>query len=169
VFFSDFSPRGNAYQCCEGWQVSGSGTGGTSFTVATEFLVAKSGSISQIDVAVGYVSGVNSFYAALYTDNAGLPGTLLARWDNLSSNTPFRQCCGLVTVSGISGLNLSAGNSYFLVLGPMSVNDTSWEEWNLNSIGAKGLNLYSTDGGQNWNSRGQQTLGAFDVLGIPIR
>ena len=38
---------------------------------------------------LGYVSGVNSFYAALYTDAGGLPGTLLGRWDNLSSTTNF--------------------------------------------------------------------------------
>jgi PEP-CTERM motif len=28
-----------------------------------------------------------------------------------------------------------------------------------------GLDLYSEDGGQSWNSNGQQTIGAFDILG----
>jgi hypothetical protein len=132
---------------------------------ANQFIPLTSGSVSQIDIAVGYVSGVNSFYASLWTSNGGLPDTQLARWDNLSSNTPFGQCCGLVTISGISGLTLVGGNSYFLVLGPENISSTTFERWNLNNTGVTGLDLYSTDGGITWNSNGQQTLGAFDVLG----
>ena len=133
---------------------------------ANQFTPLASGSVSQIDIAVGYVSGVNSFYASLWTSSGNLPGTQLARWDNLSSSTSFGQCCGLVTISGISGLSLIAGNSYFLVLGPENISSTTFEWWNLNNTGVMGLDLYSTDGGITWNNNGQQTLGAFDVLGV---
>jgi hypothetical protein len=166
ALFSDLGPSLLTYQCCYGLEVSGSGAEGGSFTAANQFTVGASGSVSQIDLAVGYGSGVNSFYASIWTDNAGLPGTELARWDNLSSSTSFGGCCGLVTISGISGLSLIAGQQYFLVLGPENMESTTQENWNLNILGVTGLDLYSTDGGNTWNSNGGgATLGAFDILG----
>jgi hypothetical protein len=165
TFYTDLGPQGNVYNCCDGWTISGTGTVGTSFTAANLFTSLLSGSVSQIDLGVGYVTGVNTFYASVWTDNAGTPGTELAVWNNLSSSTTFGQCCGLVTISGITGLSLTAGQQYFVVLGPMNINDTSWLAWNQNSQGVNGLDLYSTNGGQSWNSNGQQPLGAFDVLG----
>ena len=166
TFFNDLnSDPQNVYQCCNGWTVSGTGTVGTSFTTANEFTAMASGSVSQIDLGVGYVTGVNSFYAAVYTDNNGLPGTQLDRWDNLSSQTTFGQCCGLVTISNITGLTLTAGQSYFMILGPENINDTSWLAWNLNSTNTTGTEMFSTDGGNTWTSNGTQTLGAFDILG----
>lgn len=166
TFFSDLGPSGDVYQCCSGgWTVSGVGTLGTSYTAANQFTALASGSISQIDIGISYVAGVNSFYAALFTDNGGLPGSELGRWDNLSSTQPLGGCCGLVTISGISGISLTAGESYFLVLGAMDVNDTSFLVWNLNNQSANGLDLYSTDGGATWGSNGTQTIGAFDIIG----
>ena len=132
---------------------------------ANLFTSLLTGSVSQIDLGVGYVTGVNSFYAAIFSDNNGLPGTELGVWNNLSSGTTFGNCCGLVTINN-PGINLTAGQQYFMVLGPMNINDTSWEAWNLNSQNVNGLDLYSTDGGQSWNSNGTgNALGAFDVLG----
>ncbi len=165
TLYSNLGPDGDTYQCCTGWTISGTGTVGTSFTQANEFTAMASGSISQIDIGVGYVTGVNSFYAALYTVGGdGNPGTQLGRWDGLSSSQPFGGCCGLVSITGISGISLTAGESYFLVLGPEDINDTSWLAWNL-SNSATGLDLYSIDGGETWNSNGQASQGAFDIIG----
>jgi hypothetical protein len=164
TFFSDLGPQGNVYQCCSGWTVSGTGTVGTSFTPANLFTSLLTGTAETIDLGVGYVTGVNSFYAAIFTDNNGLPGSELGVWTNLSSSTTFGNCCGLVTINN-ANVALTAGQQYFMVLGPMNINDTSWLAWNLNSQNVTGLELYSTDGGQSWNSNGQQTLGAFDILG----
>src|ERR1700744_1321942 len=108
TFYSNLNADpNNVYQCCTGWTVSGTGTLGTSFTAANEFTSMAGGRVSQIDIGIGYVTGVNSFYAALYSDNGGVPGSQLGRWDNLSSNVTFGQCCGLVTISGISGVDLT--------------------------------------------------------------
>jgi hypothetical protein len=149
--------------------VSGSASsGGISYTAANAFTAAASGSVSRMDIGIGSVSGLDSFYAALYTDNNGLPGTQLGQWSNLTSNVPSGQCCGVVTISGISGLSLTMGQQYFLVLGPNKLADTSSLTWNGNSEGATGLSLYSTDGGNTWNSNGTQTLGAFDIVSQPV-
>ncbi len=165
TFFTDLGPMGNVYQCCTGWTVAGTGTLGTSFTAANMFTSLANGSVTQIDLGVGYVTGTNTFYASVWTDVNGLPGAQLWRTDGLSSNQPFGQCCGLVTITGISGLTLTAGQAYFVILGPENLTDTTWEAWNLNNQNVNGLDLFSTNGGQSWTSNGQTTIGAFDILG----
>jgi PEP-CTERM motif len=165
TLYSNLGTGNDVYQCCTGWTVSGTGTIGTSFTQANEFTAMASGSISQIDIGIGYVTGVNSFYAALYTvGNNGDPGTQLGYWGNLTSSQNFGGCCGLVSITGITGVSLTSGQNYFLVLGPMNTSDTSWLAWNY-SNSATGLDLYSTDGGSTWNSNGTQPQGAFDIIG----
>jgi hypothetical protein len=177
TLFTDLGPPGNVYNPSTGWTVSGTGIIGTSFTAANLFTVGGSGnfSVTQFDLAVGLAGGTNTFFASIWTDSGGLPGTEVggAYWGNLSSSTTFGQCCGLVTVSGISGVSLTGGDSYFMILGPMNLTDTTFEAWNWNNQGVNGLDLYATSGCQNgggggcsWNSNGTgNPLGAFDVIG----
>src|SRR5580704_13226806 len=146
TFFSDLGTGTNVYNCCEGWAISGTGTLGTTFTSANSFMAGATGSVSEIDVAVSYIAGTNSFFAALYTDSGNEPGTLLDQWNNLSSSQPVGGCCGLVSITGITGLNLTAGQSYFLVLGPTNLNSTTFETLDWNNQGATGLDLYATSG-----------------------
>ncbi len=164
TLYSNLGTGSSVYNCCSGWTVSGTGYVGTSFTSANQFQVDISGSVSEIDVAVGYVVGDNSFYLAIDEDNAGQPGNQLAMFSNLSSSTNFGNCCGLVSITGISGLNLTAGTNYWMVLGPMDTTSTTWEAWNF-SNSATGIDEYSTDGGKTWNSNGEQPQGAFQILG----
>lgn len=167
TLFTDLGPPGNVYNCCTGWTVSGTGTIGTSFTAANLFTVSGSGNfnVSQIDIGIGNVVSPNTFNASVWTDNNGLPGTQLAFFGNLTTNEIFGNCCGMTTISGISGLSLAGGQSYFLVIGPVNINDASWNAWNWNNQGVIGQDLFSNDGGQSWVDNGQQTLGAFDILG----
>ena len=166
TFFTDLGPMGDVYNESTGWTISGSGAFGESFTTANEFTSLASGSVSQIDLGVGYVAGfLNQFYAAVYTVNDGLPGTELWSQSNLSSNQEFGGCCGLVTITGISGLTLTSGQQYFIVLGPESVSNDAYLAFNWNNQGATGIDLFSNNGGQTWTSNGQQTIGAFDILG----
>jgi len=144
----------------------------SSMTAANEFVAGASGSISQIDIGIGTVLGANSFFVALYEASGGEPGTLIGQWSNLTATETFGQCCGLVTISGISGVSVVAGTSYFLVLGPTNLDSSTSDMWNLNSTGVTGTDLYATSGCQNgsgngcsWNSNGTQTLGAFDIIG----
>ena len=173
TFFSDLGTGTNVYQCCTGWTVSGTGEIGTSFTAANEFTAGATGSVSQIDIGIGLAGGTNSFFAALYTASGNAPGTLIDQWSNLSSNETFGQCCNLVTITGITGVDLTAGSSYFLIIGPTNLTGTTFEAWNWNSQGVNGLDLYATSGcsngsgnGCSWISNGTgNPLGAFDVIG----
>ena len=170
TLFSDLGPPGNVYTSGVGWSINGSGPPfGTSQTAAGMFTVGGSGnfSVDSIDLAVGQVNMPFTFDASIWTDNAGLPGVQVANaaFNNLMSNQPFGGCCGLVTISGISGVNLTGGQSYFMILGPVNLNDSSAVAWNWNNQGVNGLELTSNDGGMSWGSHGITTIGAFDIIG----
>ena len=92
----------------------------------------------------------------------------MAYFGNLSSSQSFGGCCGLVEISGISGLDLSAGANYWMVIGPMNTSATTWEAWNQNDVGAVGTDLYSTDGGRDWISNGVQPQGAIAIFGTRL-
>jgi PEP-CTERM motif len=164
TLYSNLGTGTNVYYCCEGWTISGTGTLGSSQTVGEEFQVTQNGSVGQIDVGAGYVEGTNAFTVSLDADNSGLPGTVLKTWTNLSSPETFGNCCGLITITGISGLNLTTGTNYWLVVGPTDSNSTLWGAWNF-SNSASGNLAYSNNGGQSWNNGGDTNQGAFDVLG----
>lgn len=164
TLYSNLGTGTSVYNCCTGWTISGTGSLGTSFTSANEFMVNASGNVSQIDVGVGFVSGYgNSFYVNIEANNNGLPGAVLASFTNLSSSQGFGTCCGLVSITGISGLNLSTGTDYWMVIGPTSTSDNTFDAWNF-SNSATGIDLYSNNGGQTWTSNGTQPQGAFDIL-----
>ena len=171
TFFSDLGTGNNVYNSSTGWTVGGSLTLENYYNEAEEFTAGATGSVSQIDIGIGYVTGTNSFFAALYTDNNNLPGTEVAQWNNLSSSQNFQGCCGLVTITGISGVDLTSGTSYFLIVGPTNQNSTTWEAWNW-SNSATGLLLSASSGctnggadGCSWTSDPNQPMGAFDVIG----
>jgi len=148
TLYSNLGTGTDVYNCCSGWTISGTGSVGTSFTAANQFEVTASGNVSQIDVGIGLVEGTNSFYVDIDANSgSNTPGTVLASFTGLSSSTTFGTCCGLVTISNISGLSLSTGTEYWMVIGPTSTSATTWEAWNF-SNSATGLDEYSEDGGK---------------------
>jgi len=167
TFYSDLgSPV--SYNCCTGWTVSGTGTIGTSFTAANLFTTVAGGSVTQIDLGVGFVVGPYPFDASIWTDVGNLPGTQVpgASWTGLLSSADFGTSTSALVTIPVAGVSLSAGTPYFMILGPANINDPSWNAWNWNAQNVNGLVLYSTDGGVTWNSNGTgNPLGAFDVLG----
>ncbi len=165
TFYSNFnSDQNNLYDSSQGWTISGTGTLGSYQAIAEEFVSGATGNVTELDIAVGIVTGTNSFYAALYTDNGGMLGNQLGRWDNLSSSQNFGGCCGVISVTGITGINLTANESYFLVVAPEDPGSTTWGAWTYNNTGVNSHLLYSTDG-QTWNDGGVTTTGAFQVIG----
>ncbi len=164
IIFSDLGPANDVYNRSGGWTVSGSGLQGTSHTVANLFTALTGGNVSQIDLAVTNVERPATFDASIWTNNSGLPGVQVpgALWNGLTSTVPGG--FPLVTISGISGVNLTAGESYFMILRPVDITDSSLNAWNDNTQGVTGLALVSNDGGSSWDSYTSVILGAFDIL-----
>jgi hypothetical protein len=155
---------GDSYNCCNGWTVSGPGSPPGEFISANEFTAGATGFVSQIDLAIGVVTGDGGGTAALYTVSNGIPGTLLGSWDYVA-HQPFGNCCAIESISISGGPQLTSGIDYFLVL---SADNPTWNAWNQNTTGATGEDLFSQDGGQTWNDNGIQTLGTFRIEGTAV-
>jgi hypothetical protein len=162
VFFNDFGP-GFSYMCCTGLVAFGSSFNGESFEAANLFTAAASGSVSEIDVALGVISGDGGTTVSLWSNANGSPGTELGSWSGTSTE-PFGQCCSVLTISGLAGPSLTAGQTYFVVIDPDP--STSFG-WNWNNQGVTGRVEQSADGGATWGPGNIQALSAFEILGEP--
>jgi hypothetical protein len=172
VLFSDLGLAGAEYNyLASGWFFGGSGGVVPYSSIAADFFtVAGTGNfaVSQIDLAVvNYPGELNTFFASIWSVNGFIPGTQVpgAYW-TLSTPNSSPVCCSLTPVTGITGVTLTGGQSYFLLLGPLSTTDASNNYIVGNNQGVTGIHDFSIDGGATWLIDGSNmTIGAFDVLG----
>jgi hypothetical protein len=131
------------YYCCEGYTISGSSSlpGGPN-TFAVDFTSLETAGVSQIDIALEWVEGTNGAIVSLWTAGFGME-----LWNVNVFNLPRFDICyqppsvtcsgsdslGLKTISGISGVNVIAGDSYILQVTPLSLTNDTWAVWNTNS------------------------------------
>jgi hypothetical protein len=166
VVFNNFDV-GHGYNCCTGGTISGPSSAPGWIIQANQFTAGASGSVSEIDVAIGYVTGrVNGATISLWTNNAGVPGAQLGSW-NITSLPAFGGCCSFSAITGISGVSVTSGQQYFL---EASAPGDTWDAWNWNSIGDTGLVDFSFDGGVNWNQAQGATRYTFEIFagaGVP--
>ncbi len=151
------------YSANEGDAVTGPDSGRPGdvefFSMAMEFMAGLSGSVTQIDLALSWVRGEGGVTVGLMTDN-GFPATELGSW-HVTPTCAFGGVCDLVTISGLSGPTLTAGQFYFLV----AIADDSFAgTWNSTDPVTSGWVASSTDQGETWIGY-EGFLDAFDVLG----
>lgn len=165
VVFNDFGP-GSSYESGTGWTVAGSSSSaGMYYASAMPFTPSGDFNLAQIDIALSYISGDESFVVDLDSDNGGTPGSVLASWTLTSGLPSFGSCCSVNTLTPTSTVSLSDGVQYWLVASPSDPGGTAWGAWNFNNTGATGNVLYQTSPGGAFTPPGGNTLGAFDVLG----
>jgi len=130
-------PKGT-YWCCEGATIFGpkvvlGGTAEPEYWEAAAFTPSAAATVTSVEVAVGYVnyeSGeTNTVIVGLYSDNNGIPGTLLAKWTGKSLPT-FGSCCTVVAKSGLS-VSVSANTQYWVAI-TTTKNSSIWAAWNTN-------------------------------------
>jgi hypothetical protein len=112
--------------------------------------------VTQIDLALGYIAGTNGATVSLWTDNSDVPGSELGFWA-VSNQGIFGDNEPITTISGITGVDLLSGDSYFLVVAP--ADGTTEDAWNYND---QSVNLLHYDPPY---SAAENTASAFDVLG----
>ena len=161
TIFSTLDGSGK-YDGSSAWNV-GPPPGNPSYITASGFVSSGNYSLEQIDLGLSNIWNTNSANVSLWTDVSGAPGTMLGSW-SVSNQPSFGSTDStLATIAGISGIDLSAGAEYFLVVAP-GASDT-WDTWNQSTVSTGDL-LYSTDGGATWGTNGPgQPLGAFDIIG----
>jgi len=156
VIYNNFAP-GHTYLCCTAWTVQGTNFG-PALSPAMEFVSPASMSVTQIDVALSFITGTNAALVSLWTDAGDRPGALLGSW-SLSNFPRFGTSSDVVqSITGVSGIGLLGGESYWLQVAPTQAN--TWVGWNLNITNAFG-NVYDPPFSQS-----NAQLGAFAVLGV---
>ena len=122
----------NMYNCCQFWGVAGPHN-----LLGTHLLFDAMGimpqanlKIVEIDVAVTYNSGVNEFSLALYDDKNGVPGTALKVW-SFSNLPPQNSCCQLTIATDPSGIPVTGGQRYWVVVRTDRTSITSAIDWNM--------------------------------------
>jgi hypothetical protein len=172
TLFTDLGLPSSAYNTANGYfTLSGAGGTGTSYERAVIFSVSGTGSlpVTGIDFAVSNVSGPETFFASIWTvGTVGYPGVPVANayW-SLSTSTAFGDCCGLVSVTGITNATLNGGQAYWMILGPLGLSDSSDNVWNANNQNVPSQELYSIDGGSTWLGGGVGLVSAFDITSTP--
>jgi hypothetical protein len=161
VLYSDLGPGGTYSQVTGRTVATSSSTLGADVDAMMQFTAGASGDVDTIDIALSHITGAGDTALTLWTNEAGSVGIELGTWHILPASQYTTSNSALVTVSGISGINLTAGSTYWL--GVVAEGD-SRNFWNDNSIGVTGLvSVNSADF--------TGTLGAFDVrsadVGVP--
>jgi hypothetical protein len=160
ILYSDFGP-GQSYNKSSGSIIGDSGSlvgeNVDSNPTAMGFISTSSADVSQIHITLNLFQGSSAapeVAVSLWTDVANAPGASLGSWDLSGLPSPLNP--GIETISGISGVSLNAGQSYFLEVD--ALNGAAYG-WNLNDTGAAGDKFVAgTD-------HPDSTLGAFDVIG----
>lgn len=129
--------------------------------VANGFVPTADHTVTEVQVGVTYVEGPNSVIVSLNQDDNGIPGKPLHTW--MFSNLPdFGTCCTLQTGMLKSGIPVTQGTMYWVVVRTTGSNQGTWQVWN-NDIGGQ-QGSFSNNLGFGWNSSIQQ-LGGLGVFG----
>lgn len=125
-------PKGS-YWCCEGATITGPTalSGFPEYWEAGAFTPSANHTVTKVEVAVGFVEGVNGLVLGLYSDASGVPGTPIKTWA-LTNLPTFGSCCVLETKSDSAGISVTAGTQYWIVLKTNAKETTTWAAWNVN-------------------------------------
>lgn len=165
IVFNDLG-TGNTYNCCNGWNATG-----TSFFLgltetAASFTPASNATLGQIDVALTSEPGSSSSVSvSLETNNHGLPGTVIESW-NLTGPFPTIASTNDIvqTLFPTMTISLSGGTQYWLVEAPLASNTVVvWNFSNTQPTPGTTTEYYS---GGAWTNEGSGGA-AFEVLSTP--
>lgn len=149
----------NPSNCCSGWTIGGSGSAVGLVEDAQMFTSATSGTVSEISIDMGFVTGDNGAFVGIYTNNAGAPGTLIGSLTALPPALVFGTPCPACELNVFgSGGTISAGQQYFVVV---TADNSTWDAWNQNGNGILGQLDQNT--GSGWNQFAGQTLGGMAI------
>jgi hypothetical protein len=159
IVFSNLG-AGSSYSCCSGSTISATQSVAGLFSVPA----GPDLDLTRLDVAVTILSGTNSSVATLLSDAGGRLGATLGSWTlaplprlGMSVIVPGQ------TISGISGISLRAGSTYWLAVSPGD--NTTFAAWQDNTTGATLPGAFTDNGVWRYGSGYRM---AFDVIGTSV-
>jgi hypothetical protein len=151
TIFSNFNPKypNGLYWCCAGLSVMGSkGPLQKIFADAVQFSPTADAKVTEIDAAVGRVSGTSTILLSIYMDHNNIPGKALGSFtaDLIQDGT----CCILATGKG-KAIRIKAGKLYWAVVSTTTPDSDTWASWNFNSVDdLTGMMTTSTNDQGQW-------------------
>jgi hypothetical protein len=153
VIFSNIGydyPKG-LYFCCYGGTISGPKSElDEQVWDAVAFTPSKSGTVSEVEVGVGYFAGTNGVNIGVYSDSGGVPGTSLYSKD-VTGLPNGGGCCTTQTLK-VKGVSVTAGTQYWVVISTDSNNDDFFGFWNYNSTDQVDPVTEAQNDGTSWSS-----------------
>jgi hypothetical protein len=123
-------PNGE-FWCCTGYNIMGPSSGVGEQWMAAAFTPHANHTVTKITVAVGYSQGtINGAVLGLKDDNNGIPGKWLKSW-TLSGLPTFGTCCAVVSGSDTSGIPVTAGQQYWVVVKTNASQLDTVDAWNV--------------------------------------
>jgi len=153
------------YWCCNGWTISGTGSQlGFQAAEAMAFTPSANATVTRIGLAISYISGDNEVAVSLNADSGGLPGASLASFT--VSNLPDLGGCCTTEIENVSGIAVTAGTQYWVVVQTTTPDSTTWAAWNENDTNqtTQPFAYQNSQQGSGWFPT-EGILGAFGVAG----
>jgi hypothetical protein len=164
TIYSNLGTGTNVYNGAAGTGVLGRNVPNQPFPewVANGFTPTANHTVTEIQVGVSWVEGANTVILSLNEDNGGKPGKTLfiTQFTNLPT---FGSCCTLETANLTTGVPVTQGTQYWVVLRTSPTNQGTWNVWNNNFKDLQGP--FSNSLGNGWFQQSVQELGAFGVFG----
>lgn len=146
MFVNTFS-SGDTYDGSAGATISGSsGVLGTEFVQGFQFTSANTGSIGQMVIAMGHVTGTPQVTMRLYADNNNTLGSQVGSAYTTTVNSgSFGSGTEVITRDvSAAGWSVTSGQNYWLLA--QSAND-AWLAWNFSTNGNTYSRVFITNGG----------------------
>lgn len=157
-------PKG-PYIAGNGWTVSGPQSFPSGqWWVGAQFTPKKSTTLVEADVALGYMSGTEGLVLNLYTDESGLPGTLLASF-KIRKLPVFGSCCALVRAYSTTGIPLTGGTPYWLTAETNAAEADESAAWAVNEIDQVDSGINAVNHGSGWLPTQLAPAPAFALFG----
>jgi hypothetical protein len=103
------------------------GAQGTEQWLASSFIPSANHVATKVEIPAEYYTGTNAFDLSIYNDAGGVPGTALHTWH--VKNLPHAICCSVVGGVDKSGVALTGGQQYWVVLSTSTTDQTAAAIW----------------------------------------
>jgi hypothetical protein len=151
VIFSNLATKypKSLYYAPDGLTISGPNTITGTIETAVAFTPAANATVSEIDAAVGNISGTNGVLISVYSDASNSPGASLGDF-SVSGLPVFGSCCELAIAKVKKGVKLTAGTQYWLVFSTSNKQSNAFDAVSPQEIDQ--LDTYSEAGnfGNGW-------------------
>ena len=161
--FATHYPKG-VYIASSGYAVGGPNSAVGQLWLASAFKPAQSATITEVDVAAGYIEGTkNLVLVSIYADKSGVPGKML--WSQKTRLPTEGDCCAVAKLPNQSGVAVTAGTQYWVGITTLPTGSDTFASWNFNDTDQVDPGLTAENQGSGWVAGTSLPNVAFGVYG----